>query len=325
MKMPKIKLMDFFIAMQPRRATIAIVAYFIFHTSYLLSGCVYTLDGNPDVNLITVGVSPLSATVVTNGSLQLTASNKGWLHTGGVSWSVAGTGNGTILANGLTATYQAPATPVFSVVIRVTSNEDGTRYAECPISVVSPPDTGFDPSPIAVSLLTNSSQQFTIDTLTAQSTIPRLKWSIASGPGTITDSGLYTPPDSVSTDNTLVLIKASSVSNPAYYSEAAIYLVKSSDSVKYFFTKDIEPILSGSCGGSGCHDAATHAGNYNFLTYSGTIGSVKRGNARASRLYSAIIQLNANSRMPPPPQPAVGPNQVFAIGQWIDEGALDNP
>jgi hypothetical protein len=324
MNMTKINKTKFYTAMRPRWLPIAVISCFILYVSYLLSGCQYTIDGNPDVNLITVQVSPLTATLVTNGSLILTATIEGWQQTGKVSWSVDGTGNGTIVSNGLTATYFAPATPVESVIVRCTSVEDGTRYAIDTVIVVSPLDTAFDPNPVFVTILTNSSQQFTIDTLTANSPIPSLTWSKVSGPGTITASGLYTPPDSVVSDKTQVSIKASSVSNPSYFSEAVIYLYNASDSLKYF-TRDVLPILSGSCGVSGCHDAGTHAGGYDFLTYDGTIHSVNPGNARGSRMYSEIIELNANSRMPPPPQPALAPNQVLTIGQWINEGALDYP
>ena len=320
----KINKTNFFTAIRLRRVTIALVSYFIIHTSYLFSGCQYTIDGNPDVNLITVQVSPLSASVITNGTLVLTATNEGWQQTGGVTWSVDGTGNGTIVSNGLTAIYFAPATAISPVVVRCTSNEDGTRFAVDTVSVINPFDTAFDPNPVLVSLLTNSSQQFTIDTLTSKSQIPAIIWSIVSGPGTITASGLYIPPDSVKKDNTVVLIKAASASNPSYYSEAGISLVNSSDSLKYF-TADVLPILSGSCGVSGCHDATTHEGGYDFLTYEGTIHSVNPGDARGSRMFSAITDLNVNERMPPPPQPALTPNQVLTIGQWINEGALDYP
>jgi hypothetical protein len=149
-----------------------------------------------------------------------------------------------------------------------------------------------------------------------------LRWEIVSGSGSISDSGLYTAPSSIPLDGVQTVIRAISLSDSTVFSQSTITLLNSSDSM-LCFTRDILPIVSANCGISGCHDAATHASGYDFTTYDGSIGSIRRGNAQSSRLFTEITQFNVNTRMPPPPQPALGPSQVLKIGEWINEGGTD--
>ncbi len=307
-----------------RRGSFAVllISYFILQTSYVLSGCQYTVDSNPDVNLTEVHVSPVSATVTFGGHLALSASVLGFSSAGTVTWSVDGANNGTIAANGLTAIYSAPLFTSYSnlVTIRVTSDDDPNRYVEFPVVLVHPFDTAFTVNPRFETMLTNATQQFLVDTIDV---VPAIRWEIESGPGTISDAGLYTPPASIDSDGVQATIRAVSQTDNTEFSEATITLLNASDSERCF-TRDILPILSASCGASGCHDAGGRAG-FTALTYSGTVNgrNIIPGNARGSRIYQAIIQFDANSRMPPLPQPALPPNQVLKIGQWIDEGAKD--
>ncbi len=302
-------------------------AFFLVAFAFRSAGCQFDITGNPDVNLVTVHVSPDSAAVPMGGQLTLTATVKGYLADGTVTWLVDGSNKGTIVANGLTAIYTAPGA-VFppEITIRVIPNEDPTRYVLCHLFVyppadVTPEDTSFTVSPHAVRLLTGKSQQFTIDTVTFSTTVGPITWSLVSGPGDISATGVYTAP-STSDDSTVAVIRATSVLNPAVYSDARIILLKNTDSL-LCFTRDVLPIVSGSCGMSNCHDAAKKAGGYDYNTYSGMIKSVKVGSARSSRMYTAMTQFNAASRMPPPPANALTPNQVLTIGKWINDGALD--
>jgi hypothetical protein len=257
----------------PRHAIITMRSTFLLllASSFLLySGCQYNISGNPDVNLLAVHISPDSAAVPTNGSLVLTASIKDFLHEGTVTWSIQEPSAGTIVSNGLTATYIAPAGLSLSlsvVHIRLSADEDPTRYVVCPVTIALPKDadTLFEASPQTVWMLTNDpqrsiTQQFTIDTVTTNGTpIPPVRWSIVSGPGDISSSGLYTPPATV-TDSTFVTVRASSAQDASIYSEATIVLHNYTDSL-LCFSRDILPILSGSCGTSGCHDASSNKGN----------------------------------------------------------------
>jgi hypothetical protein len=326
MKKSKINRLQLITTMHRRIAGIAIIVSSVFYISSLLSGCQYTIDGNPDVDLTEVHISPVSAVVVLNSKMVLNASVLGFSNTGSVTWSVDGGGNnGSITPNGSSAIYQAP--PVLTslhqvATVTVTSNEDASRSVICLISIIRPIDTAFSISPSSDTLLTNSTQQFLIDTITVQSVIPPLRWEIVSGSGSISDSGLYTAPSSIPNDGVQTVIRAVSRTDSTIYGESKITLLNSSDSL-LCFTRDILPVLSANCGISGCHDANSGKGGLNCTTYSGTERSTRPGDARSSRLYTAITQFNENSRMPPSPAPALSPSDVLKIGKWIDEGAMD--
>jgi hypothetical protein len=288
------------------------------------AGCQFDITGNPDVKLLIVHVSPAIAVVPVNGRLVLTATITGSQQSSGITWTVIGSNNGRIDGNGLTATYYAPSAPAtfpaLPIEIRAVPDEDPTRYATCRVQLFTSQDTSFTISPDTVLLLTNQTQQFSIDTISPP--ISGIHWSLVSGPGSITENGLYSPPASVDSDRTIAIVRATSINNTAVFSTAMITLDSATDSL-LCFTRDVLPVLSGSCGNSGCHDFGTHAAGYDFNTYSGTMASVKGTTARSTRLYNSIIQYDANSRMPKPPAPALTPNQVRIIGRWIDEGALD--
>ena len=302
---------------------VLLVACFALYISGALSGCQYTVDTNPDVNLTEVHVSPIGAVVALGGRLALSATTLGFSSSSTVSWSIEGTNNGTITSNGLTAVYYAPLAPnLFSsiVTIRVTSDDNPNRYVECPVVLMPSSSSVFMTDPMFDTLLTGSSQQFFVDTAFG-ATVPAIRWEMVSGPGTVSDGGIYTPPSTIDSDGVQATLRAISQSDSTVYSESTIILRNASDSERCF-TRDILPLLSASCGSSGCHDASGRA-EFNALTYSGTVNgrNVVAGDARRSRIFQAIIDFNANTRMPPPPQPALPPNQVLKIGQWINEGA----
>ncbi len=326
MKRSIINAQSLFTSIHRRIAVIALFCYFIIHTSYLLSGCTYTIEGNPDVDLTEIHLSPITAVVANNGRLILTASVLGFSNTASVTWSINGGDamtNGTITPNGSSAIYLAPVFLHNQIaVITVTSSENPNRSVSDTIFVARTSDTAFSVSPSLDTILTNSTQQFLIDTITFQSAIPPIRWEIVSGSGSISDSGLYTAPSTISSDGAQTVIRAVSLLDSSVFSQSTITLLNASDSL-LCYTRDIETLLSANCGVSGCHDAISQKGGYNFTTFGGTTKSVHRGNARASRLYTAITQFNVNSRMPPAPAPAFGPEQVLKLGEWIDEGAID--
>ena len=292
-----------------------------------MAGCQFDITGNNDVNLLTVHLSPDSAAVPFNGQLMLTATVLGYQNDGGVSWVVDGLNSGTIVGTGLTAVYTAPGfrfTPY--VTIRVIPNEDPTRYKTCSLYLyapadVTPNDTAFTASPNAIRMLSGNSQQFTIDTVTFTEKIGAVTWTMISGPGSVSPSGIYASSGDDS-DNTIAVIRATSVADPTIHSDAQIMLSQKTDSI-LCFTRDVLPIVSGSCGMSGCHDPGKRAGGYDYNSYAGMIKSVRPFNAHASRMYTACTQFNAASRMPPPPGQALSQTQMLAMGRWINDGALE--
>lgn len=279
-------------------------------------GCMYTINGNPDVNLLAVHLSPIRATVPIHGVVDLSANIQGFVHSGAITWTIAKSpGGDSVVGSGITARYYAANFISLAdtiIVIRATSVEDPTRYAECTIVITLPPNTPYAITPMAVVMLTNNMLQFEIDTIQSGYDSP-LTWSIVSGPGSISSSGFYTAPATIDADSTLVIMQAVS---PTDTSLAVITLLKSTDSLRSF-TRDVQPILL-SCATSGCHDGSSRP----LFDYKHTRSDVKPGNARASRLYQRIVDINANTRMAPPPAPALTQTQVLMIGQWIDQGAL---
>lgn len=90
------------------------------------------------------------------------------------------------------------------------------------------------------------------------------------------------------------------------------------------FNQVILPIISSSCGKTGCHNATTAKEGYVLTSYSSIMsksGFVVPGNYSQSKLYRVITQ-SGEDRMPP--DKPLTPTQISAIKQWISEGALNS-
>jgi len=89
------------------------------------------------------------------------------------------------------------------------------------------------------------------------------------------------------------------------------------------FQRDVLPVLQSSCAISGCHDATTHRGGYNFTSYATTKNAVSAGNPAGSKLYEVITTGEAEDRMPPNPYQPLSTAVIDTIYKWISYGALD--
>jgi hypothetical protein len=89
------------------------------------------------------------------------------------------------------------------------------------------------------------------------------------------------------------------------------------------FQRDILPLLQSSCAISGCHNATTHIGGYNFTSYSNTLNAVSPGNPNESKLYEVITTGEAEDRMPPNPYQPLSTGVIDSIYKWISYGALN--
>jgi hypothetical protein len=133
--------------------------------------------------LISVSISPTSASMLTNGTQQFSATVSGSTNTA-VTWSATG---GSVSPTGL---YTAPGT-AGSYTVTATSAADTTKSASATVTVSAAPLVSITISPTSASLLTGGTQQFTaMVTGTANTAVT---WS-ATG-GTISSSGLYTAPN----------------------------------------------------------------------------------------------------------------------------------
>lgn len=91
------------------------------------------------------------------------------------------------------------------------------------------------------------------------------------------------------------------------------------------FEDDILYIFTTSCTGSnvvkGCHDAASHEKGYVFDNPANIIKKgIIKGNPGASRVFTVLIEKDADERMPKSPF-SISDSQVDKIWQWIKNGA----
>ncbi|MGD0470655.1 MAG: DUF2341 domain-containing protein [Terriglobales bacterium] len=171
---------------------------------------------------VAMTVSPGSSTLPAGGTEQLTARVTNTTNTA-VSWSIDPAGTGTVSPSGL---FTAPATlnGQQTVSVIATSQADPTQSASATVLVV--PNTSTGPAiavnPPAVTLSAGQAEQFNATVTNAGST--SVTWSISpSGTGVISDSGLYTAPETIASQET-VTITATSQTNPALSASAMVTL-----------------------------------------------------------------------------------------------------
>ena len=91
------------------------------------------------------------------------------------------------------------------------------------------------------------------------------------------------------------------------------------------FNRDIRPILNGNC--IGCHGGVKQAAGVSFAYREQALGSGKSGrptvipeNPRGSELMARVTSANPQTRMPLN-APALSPEKIALLRQWIKEGA----
>lgn len=94
-----------------------------------------------------------------------------------------------------------------------------------------------------------------------------------------------------------------------------------------YFANDILPLLSSSCGISGCHDATTAKEGVIMTNYNSIIntGKVKAGKPQDSDLYEVLVSSDPEDRMPPAGSGiSLSADQINMIYTWISQGAQNN-
>jgi Cytochrome C oxidase, cbb3-type, subunit III len=87
------------------------------------------------------------------------------------------------------------------------------------------------------------------------------------------------------------------------------------------FENDVLPLFQSYCGKSGCHNTASHKGDYKLNSYANIVlKGVVPGNAPVSRLYSVLLE-TGSSKMPQAGNPDLTVDQKTLIRQWINQGA----
>jgi hypothetical protein len=111
----------------------------------------------------------------------------------------------------------------------------------------------------------------------------------------------------------VILVTMVAISSCYYDKEEQLYpssFINVPDTATYYYAKDIQPIISGSCAISGCHVAGT--GRVDLSTYTGVKNNVAAVNNRAVVIKDM------------PASGPLSPADINKLKNWIEAGALNN-
>jgi hypothetical protein len=167
---------------------------------------------------VTISVSPSTASLSGGQSQQFTAVIGGTAHTG-VTWSMSPQA-GSLSASGY---YTAPSsvTVTQTLVITATSASYPTVTATATVHLTPTPTIAVTVSPSSVSLTVGQSQPFAASV--TGTTVQGVTWSMSPSVGSLSASGLYTAPASISVAQT-VSVTATSVADQTKSATAAVKL-----------------------------------------------------------------------------------------------------
>ena len=165
-------------------------------------------------------ITPENVTLKVSGTQQFTVTANNLPFTD-VTWSLS-SDLGTITQAGL---YTAPAFASIRLVIQViaTSNADPTRSAVATVTITQ---SGLTVTPSTVSLTSSQTQSFSlnIDGVPEPDPTHNVQWSLSPVLGTISPTGVYTAPATISTA-TSVTLTATYQGDPTKTAKATISLV----------------------------------------------------------------------------------------------------
>jgi len=283
------------------------------NSGFTITGCGGAIGG------VTVSVTPATATLYPAQKQQFTATVTNASNTA-VTWSVSGAG--TISSSGL---YTAPSsvTTQQTVTITATSQADSTKSASATITLMPPVSVSVTPA--TATLYPAQTQQFTATVSNTSNTA--VTWSV-SGVGTVSSSGLYTAPASVTTQQT-VTVTATSQAAPSASGSATITLMPA-------ISVSVTPTSAALNPGQSQQFRATVSNTSNTaVTWS--ISPTSAGTISSSGLYAApslsvpvTVMVTATSQADPtksgsatititplPPTANAGPGQTVPIGTTV--------
>jgi RHS repeat-associated protein len=167
---------------------------------------------------VAITVAPTTASLYAGQTQQFTASATNPT-TNTATWTLNAGAPGTISSSGL---YTAPATVTAVITVTVTATSQVNTSVSATATITLYPPVTIAVTPAAVALYGGQTQQFTASATNPTTTTAT--WTLNSGaPGSISNSGLYTAPATVTTQTT-VTVTATSQVNAAVSTTATITL-----------------------------------------------------------------------------------------------------
>lgn len=90
-----------------------------------------------------------------------------------------------------------------------------------------------------------------------------------------------------------------------------------------YYARDIQPLFTTYCVGTGCHNPPSPQEGLNLTSYSTAMasGKIKPYNSSGSKVYEVMLKTDPNDRMPPTGN--LSADKIALIKKWIDQGAKD--
>ena len=204
-----------------------LTAQFYTGTTWVKQSETFTVSAAPPPP-VSIGITPSTASMLTSGTQQFTASVQNASNTG-VTWSVDGvatgsTSVGTISGTGATVSYLAPASAGVHTVT-ATSVADTTKFASATVTV-DPPPIIVTITPTAANIVVSGTQTFTVTVQNATNN-PSVLWTVDgidggnATVGTLTGTGapiIYTAPTTAGTHT----VTATSAADSTNFASATV-------------------------------------------------------------------------------------------------------
>jgi mono/diheme cytochrome c family protein len=286
-----------------------------------VAGCEYNVTTNPAALSLHVTVTPVRWTMETSSSLELAAKVTGFKSDSTVTWSFLGKTLGDLQPGGNAAIYVSPDSisgASDTVIVQAVSNEDASKHAICTI-VIMPASTNPAPtitlSPLSATVEIGASQQFVATVVNAVDT--SVTWSLV-GQGTLSQTGLYIAPSSISGSSATATVKVTLNSDTTIWTAADVTIT-----APCYWTA-AQQILGSFCTqvgtGQGCHNATQRAEGYDLTLSRDILRMARSREGSQSKLMSVITRSGGEEAMPPVGYPKLSADQIASIKKWIDSG-----
>jgi hypothetical protein len=295
-----------------------------------VTGCDYNLTSQPGsqggpqglkVSIAAAGQNVSRWTMETSSSLELAATVRNFTTDSTVTWSFAGKQLGDLAVDGASAIFTSPDSIVGTsdtVILQVTSNEDASKYARITIVIVpfnAPAQATIMIDPVSASIEPGATQQFTATVQNA--TDATVLWSVIDGPGTVSTTGLYTAPSSITGSFVKSTVRAALAADTTIWTAAEVTIAPAIAPCYWGMTRQI---IEGNCMASGCHGTINRDREAPSLVTARDILTVARQREHGYSKLTYYLQFASGEDRMPRNQPPLSSEQIATIQKWIDGG-----